>query len=382
MSFKLKHIFNVAAFLVLFENQFLSISTPVNNNVQQIVLVYVDKYNNMTLSDYKLLLAYHSESGINDSFFNTFLFLGQFSNTNESYEGYEKGSSYKSWLWWLTEKIFGKNGQMELLNSAAEEVSKQITLSEVKIIVMIPRPFTNLTLEERYENVKAYVTKTIQLFNEGNYSKLKLIGFYWMCETVPSQDYELVRGVSRLVHLLGLKFYWIPYFGAEGVDKWQELGFDYVMLQPNFAFSNVDTNRFSTVNEIAKKLNTSVEMELATFVYNPKVTWQESFVLYMYYSSLYNWQDFPILSYFNGNQFSQNLFKNYRAYYDLVYMHVKGKDLKNNKIVVEGYNAYMTKVTISNLFQMLILFSLFAVVVFMLFARMKLKAPTQQIQNR
>lgn len=382
MSFKLKHIFHAATFLVLFENQFLSISTPVNNNVQRIVLVYVDKYNNMTLPDYKLLLAYHSESGINDSFFNTFLFLGQFSNTNESYEGYGKGSSYTSWLWWLTEKIFGKNGQMELLNSAAEEVSKQITLSEVKIIVMIPRPFTNLTLEERYENVKTYVTKTIQLFNEGNYSKLKLIGFYWMCETVPSQDYELVRRVSRLVHLLGLKFYWIPYFGAEGVDKWQELGFDYVMLQPNFAFSNVDTNRFSTVNEIAKKLNTSVEMELATFVYNPKVTWQESFVLYMYYSSLYNWQDFPILSYFNGNQFSQNLFKNYRAYYDLVYMHVKGKDLKNNKIVVEGYNAYMTKVTISNLFQMLILFSLFAVVVFMLFARMKLKAPTQQIQNK
>jgi hypothetical protein len=382
MSFKLKHIFHAATFLVLLENQFLSISTPVNNNVQRIVLVYVDKYNNMTLSDYKFLLAYHSESGINDSFFNTFLFLGQFSNTNESYEGYGKGSSYKSWLWWLTEKIFGKNGQMELLNNAAEEVSKQITLSEVKIIVMIPRPFTNLTLEERYENVKAYVTKTIQLFNEGNYSKLKLIGFYWMCETVPSQDYELVRGVSRLVHLLGLKFYWIPYFGAEGVDKWQELGFDYVMLQPNFAFSNVDTNRFSTVNEIAKKLNTSVEMELATFVYNPKVTWQESFVLYMYYSSLYNWQDFPILSYFNGNQFSQNLFKNYRAYYDLVYMHVKGKDLKNNKIVVEGYNAHMTKVTISNLFQMLILFSLFAVVVFMLFARMKLKAPTQQIQNK
>jgi hypothetical protein len=110
MSFKLKHIFHAATFLVLFENQFLSISTPVNNNVQRIVLVYVDKYNNMTLPDYKLLLAYHSESGINDSFFNTFLFLGQFSNTNESYEGYEKGSSYKSWLWWLTEKIFGKNG--------------------------------------------------------------------------------------------------------------------------------------------------------------------------------------------------------------------------------------------------------------------------------
>jgi hypothetical protein len=374
---KLKTYFCTIMFLILLKNQLLS-ATLANDSLQRIVLVYIDKYNNMTISDYKVLLSYYNGSTINDTFFNTFLFLGQFSNSGESYEGYEKGSSYASWMWWLS-KIFGKDGQMEILNNATEEVSKQTTLKEVSVIVMIPRPLTNLTLEERYENVKAYVAKTIQLFNEGNYNKLKLIGFYWMCETVSSQDYNLVKEVSRLVHSLGLKFYWIPYFGAEGVDKWQELGFDYVMLQPNFAFSNVDTNRFSTVNEITKKLNISIEMELATFVYNPRVTWQESFILYMYYSSLYNWQDLPVLSYFNGNQFSQNLFKDYRTYYDLVYMHVKGKDLRNSKMVADGYNAYITKVTLSNLFSMLILFALFVAIAFLLFVKLKLKVPKLSI---
>ncbi|MBO3758026.1 MAG: hypothetical protein JTT14_02840, partial [Candidatus Brockarchaeota archaeon] len=75
-------------------------------------------------------------------------------------------------------------------------------------------------------------------------------------------------------------------------------------------------------------------------VYNPKVNWQESFVLYMYYSSIYNWQKLPVISYFNGNQFSQLLYKKYKPYYDLIYIHVKGKDLRSNDLVLGGYNYY------------------------------------------
>ncbi|MBO3801103.1 MAG: DUF4855 domain-containing protein [Thermoproteota archaeon] len=335
---KLKVSLQFVVFLLVFLIYFPSFSSPADQSIQRIVLVYIDKYNNMTLSDYKVLLAYN-ESNINDTFFNTFLFLGQFSNSGESYEGYEKGSSYNSWLWWLS-KIFGNGGQIKQLNAAAEDVSRYVKLSEVNVIIMIPRPLTNLTLEERYINVRNYVCEVVQTFKERNYNKLKLVGFYWTCETAPEEDYELIKKVSALIHSFGLKLYWIPYFGAEGINRWKELGFDYVMLQPNFAFSNVDVERFSIVEKIMNNLSVSVEMELPTFVYNPKVNWQESFVLYMYYSSIYNWQKLPVISYFNGNQFSQLLYKKYKPYYDLIYIHVKGKDLRSNDLVLGGYNYY------------------------------------------
>lgn len=347
LEMKLKVFLQFVVFLLIFFVYFLSLSSPTDQNIQRIALVYIDKYNNMTLSDYKVLLVYN-ESNINNTFFNTFLFLGQFSNSGESYEGYERGSSYNSWLWWLS-KIFDNGEQIEQLNDAAEDVSKYVKLNEVNVIIMIPRPLTNLTLEERYINVRSYVYEVVQIFKERNYNKLKLVGFYWMCETAPEEDYELIKKVSALVHSFGLKLYWIPYFGAEGINRWKELGFDYVMLQPNFAFSNVDIDRFSIVEEIMNNLNVSVEMELPTFVYNPKVNWKESFALYTYYSSIYNWQKLPVISYFNGNQFSQILYKKYKPYYDLIYMHVKGKDLRNNDLVLGGYNSYRLKDNLENL---------------------------------
>ena len=53
----------------------------------------------------------------------------------------------------------------------------------------------------------------------------------------------------------GLLFTWIPYYKGPGtpwLDRWDQLGFDYVTLQPNFAFNNVTAaDRFGVVRELA-----------------------------------------------------------------------------------------------------------------------------------
>ena len=50
-----------------------------------------------------------------------------------------------------------------------------------------------------------------------------------MDSTTPG-DTELVQNVARLVWNNGQKFFWIPFYGAQGYDKWRSYGFSHVFL--------------------------------------------------------------------------------------------------------------------------------------------------------
>ena len=48
------------------------------------------------------------------------------------------------------------------------------------------------------------------------------------------QSREVTRALGDYVRSKGLRFYWIPYYTAQGYSEWRDLGFDAAYLQPTY----------------------------------------------------------------------------------------------------------------------------------------------------
>jgi len=293
---------------------------------ERIVLVYIDTANSMPggVDDYMRLAAHHDgHGGFDDGFFNSFLFLGTRSPSGGSYE--TGTATPEDWSAWADE-ILGPRGQLQKLEAAVAELEEKIHIGQVGVVVMIPRPNPDQGGAVRVQQVKDYVLSVASRFREGNYSHLDLSGFYWMSETSTGDD-EVIRATAKSVHELSLSLYWIPYFEAVGVEVAREIGFDRVMLQPNFAFYSSGLERFSSVDSRIRSLGIGVEMELPMYSRNPELTdWRESFLLYMRASAVYHWEGLPYISYYYGNDFVRmSRDESTKRFYDMVYMHVKDR---------------------------------------------------------
>ena len=129
---------------------------------------------------------------------------------------------------------------------------------------------------EAADRVKAWnwlVDETIRRWDPAAYPHLRLWGFYWMMEGIQPPDEPLVRQVADHIHARGYGFHWIPWFKAPGYDRWQEAGFDFAVMQPNYAFRPVppraavpDNGRLSQNAWEARTNGLGVEMELSSNV--------------------------------------------------------------------------------------------------------------------
>lgn len=118
---------------------------------------------------------------------------------------------------------------------------------------------------DRLLAVRWYYDNLIDRWDRAGFKYLNLAGIYWYKEsmdpTTPG-DVELVQDVARLVRNDGLKFFWIPFFGAQGYDVWRSYGFNHAFLQPNYYASNVPPDeRMDKAAELAKRYNLGLEIE-------------------------------------------------------------------------------------------------------------------------
>jgi hypothetical protein len=97
---------------------------------------------------------------------------------------------------------------------------------------------------------------------------LKLWGFYWMNEGIAGRDEAIGKATALLVHERGYKLHWIPWYRAPGTDKWREMGIDFAVVQPNYAFTDPargfvlgDDSRLTNNANDARSLGLGVEME-------------------------------------------------------------------------------------------------------------------------
>jgi len=213
-------------------------------------------------------------------FFDAFLLLPAF-NAAGAANFHDGPNTLADWRTWLEEV----EGLVAALEAAVETVRKQVGSPPCprQVLIAIPYPppgqkaFGDLDGDgkaealasdrERGAAVDWFMGEVLSRWEKRPPQDLALWGFYWHRECVQSQDEALVRRTCQRAHDGGQKMLWIPWFRAEGWDRWQALGFDLAILQPNYAFLPLldghlpDEGRLSETAELARSVGMGVEME-------------------------------------------------------------------------------------------------------------------------
>ena len=224
-------------------------------------------------------VAYMENGEIKDTLFDGYLFLPYVAFL---YDKYKKRPLKKDkWQYYIdTQYIDG--GNMDALEEAAKEVGEKLGMPDykVKIYLSILYPVTEVSefgevdgknldfskLEDRKAGLKWLIDEQYRRFLEKNYKHLELKGYYWFTEEINYADdqlLELLKYTTDYVRDMGLITTWIPYFHASGYNDWQNLGFDVVCYQPNYAFNqNVPDIRLFNAAATAKLHGMCIELEV------------------------------------------------------------------------------------------------------------------------
>lgn len=184
-------------------------------------------------------------------------------------------------------------------------------------------------MEDRKYAIKWMIDEQMARFEKGGYKNLELVGFYWLEEYIAaSDDAELLKYASDYLHSKGLKFIWIPWYKANGYDRWQSYGFDVACMQPNLMWLGYhDPTRVGTSCQLSEKYGLSMEMEC-----DGRVNTDEYFDRYLDYlegglnSSMMDsikmyYQDGKTAVYYRACYSKE---ARYRMVYDLTYKYAKG----------------------------------------------------------
>ncbi len=220
-----------------------------------------------------------------DWFFDTFLFLALTTPSGRNFGAppYADKADWQWWLWRMFESGYGFDAFNRAVTTAGEKLGD--SSYKAKVIVMIPYPVEEpnhafdkdnpgylnankigreAAAKNRLEVVKWYISEFEKLWDAAGYDRLELIGYYWLSENLDrnSLDRLYLPQVGNLVREKGYRFFWIPWFMAPGYSDWQELGFDAVMLQPNYMFVHESAkSRLSKAGAEAKRYGLGLEFE-------------------------------------------------------------------------------------------------------------------------
>ena len=224
-------------------------------------------------------VAYMENGEIKDTLFDGFLFLPYVAFLYDKYK--KRPLKKESWQYYIDTQ-YVKDGNMDALEQAAAEVGEKLGMPDykVKVYLSILYPVTEVTefgeidgknldfskLEDRKAGLKWLIDEQYKRFIEKNYKHIELKGYYWFTEEInysDSQLLELLRYTTDYVRDMGLITTWIPYFHASGYNDWQNLGFDVVCYQPNYAFNQaVPDSRLFNAASTAKLHGMCIELEV------------------------------------------------------------------------------------------------------------------------
>lgn len=207
--------------------------------------------------DFKHVITHVDKNGKSDDWmYNSILFA----------MGGNPYDDYKDQTLWneAINKLFKPDVNLDALEESTKE-NKQIlgdSKHKTKVVLGIPYPALEATnwgtvdgktlnfsidqpggekaaLEARSEAVEWYVEQVEEQFKQKHYQNIELEGFYWTHEEIGYKtiyEEQLVKNTANMLHERDYKFYWIPFFQSNGTTIWKELGFDSVMMQPNYYF--------------------------------------------------------------------------------------------------------------------------------------------------
>jgi uncharacterized protein DUF4855 len=168
-------------------------------------------------------------------------------------------------------------GPLARLDSAADRLPKvgAGTVRKIPVAVMVPFPiqrpdtlhflghdYAMSTEAGRLSSVEAYMREVVHRLNAMTFRNLSVTAFYWLNEGVDNADTSLVLKVSRVAHLLNMRFLWIPSWGAPNATNWRGVGFDEAWQQPNYFFHpEIPATRLDSAAARARSAGMGLELE-------------------------------------------------------------------------------------------------------------------------
>jgi|HigsolmetaGSP12D_1036236.scaffolds.fasta_scaffold00968_6 hypothetical protein len=228
------------------------------------------------------------DQSIRDYLFDSFQ-MDPFGNA-PSGRNYGSNAQKSDWQFYA-DQLFQTDAQLGALDQAVARAKAALPHRnyEARVVIGIPYPGVisdwgdgldfnpadvgeAQSLANRTQAVRWYVDYVLDKWRAAGYKNLTLGGFYWLNESIPYQtstkEEEIVQAVGRIVHQAGpYTFDWIPYVQASGFHRWQQLGFDTALMQPNYAFdANLPQDRLENNAYLARKYGLGVEMEMHWYV--------------------------------------------------------------------------------------------------------------------
>jgi hypothetical protein len=219
---------------------------------------------------------------------------------------------------WLIDAWFRDTTGLAGLDQAVGRATQALgpPASPRQIIISLPAPLSaqtnfgtppgaerSLDFSDEADRLAAcrwYMDTVLQRWRATEHEHLRLAGFYWLAESISAEDRDLVKGVAGQVHELGLRFFWIPYFGAGGAPDWRELGFDAMMLQPNHFFQpKLSERRLTAAARRAQSWGSGIEIEFDARAMTDDV-FRERLFAYLDAGVEYGWMDDALLGYYEG----------------------------------------------------------------------------------
>ncbi len=307
---------------------------------RNIVLVSEDARAHIRPEQLAPLVAFVDESGKpQDEMFDGFLFFALKAGSGRvlapSGELGVSSANEEDFNWYL-DALFKGRKPIEMLDKAVDSLPSGLKARK-SVIISIPYPEWKTLFLFRVKWVAGFIKEAVRRFKAAEFRNLDLAGFYWLEESIaPTMGEGVIKVAAELTHALGLSLYWIPYFGADyGMGIAKLVGFDKVMVQPNYAYRNVNEKRFIETEQKRKAHGFSVEFELAMYTRNrPKQSsdWRFSFIQYCYAALNNGWLKLPFASFYSGEAFHlmsarPETYPYYRLVYKLLKRSLKKADV-------------------------------------------------------
>ncbi len=249
-------------------------------DIRDLVLIYQGGSHRMDYNAEQLrpYVVHEDRFGNRDWLFDGFLFLEFDSGKGVSY--HVRGSAplarKEDWAW-LVDRHFESGKGIAALDDCIAAAVRELGEPPFrhKVVIGIPEPprgqkdwgelegrkldFSNE--EDRIAACKWYADLLEERFRSSGFQHLELAGFYWLPEIL-RQSREVTRALGDYVRSKGLRFYWIPYYTAQGYSEWRDLGFDAAYLQPTYFWNRkIGDERVDRACELARTYGMGLEME-------------------------------------------------------------------------------------------------------------------------
>ena len=202
------------------------------------MLIYIDAQAPVP-QDTRTLLPYVTyvdrQGKPQDWFFDSFLWLGYITSDGANLSRSVAGSrAIRKADWqWLLDALFDRQHGVGQLDACAREAAKSLPDKDHRINLVITMPTPLATMKDfgpvepggplldfsrdadRLAAMKWYIRTALERWKKIDAPHVRLVGFYWLDETIPPANRAIVKQTADYLHSQGMKLYWIPFLRGE-----------------------------------------------------------------------------------------------------------------------------------------------------------------------